>query len=293
MSDAKPYDYINNFLQIFADSVNKTLLENLDTDTCKKINFSIDSSSRVSDAESLKEDRVIYQLDYTTGSRQGALVALIPEELIAVVSDLLTGGNGGAEIYKGSLSEIETNSTSKIFDKIFRNFEEDFKRKYDSNLVFSTKPLFLLKEMSEYQIISEDIAFDFQVNNTLTLSEGKDFKIDFLLGLSSIEKLMKDLGLAKSNVSPRKLDLSTVDVSRIADVKINVTAELGRARVPIKYALELIRGSMVALDTVNNSDIRVYANGIEFAHAQVVAVEDNFGLKITKIIPPEERLERI
>lgn len=293
MIEVKPYEHINNFLQIFADSINNTLTKTLDTETCTKINFSINSSSRVSDAQSLKEDRVIYQLDYTTGSMQRALVVLIPEELIAVVSDLLAGGNGDKEIYKGSLGEIETNSTSKIFDKVFRNFEEDFKRKYDFNLVFSANPLFLLKEMPEYQIISEDTSFNFQVNNTLTLAHEKEYKIDFLLGLSSIENLMKDLGLTKSSTSAKKLDLSTMDVSRIADVKINVTAELGRARVPIKYALELIRGSLVELDTVNNSDIKVFANGIEFAHAQVVAIEDNFGLKITKIIPPEERLEQV
>jgi flagellar motor switch protein FliN len=293
MTETKPYEYINNFLQIFVDSINKTLLKNLDAEACPNINFSIGSSSKISDAEVLKEDRVIYQLDYTTGSRQGSLSVLIPEEFIAVVSDLLTGGNGDKAAYKGSLSEIETNSTSKILDKVFRNLEEDFKREYDSNLVFSSTPLFLLKEAPEYTITSEHHSFNFLVNNTLTLSEDKEYKIDFLLGLSAIESIMKDLGLSKTSASTKKIDLSAVDVSRIADVKINVTAELGRTRVPIKYALELIRGSLVELDTLNNSDIKVFANGVEFAHAQVVAVEDNFGLKITKIISPEERLEQI
>lgn len=293
MTEAKQYEHINNFLQVFAESINKTLPKNLDADACANINFSIDASSKVSDANSLKEDRIIYQLDFTTGNRQGALVVLIPEELLAVISDLLTGGEGDKKTYKGSLSEIEINSTSKIFEKVFRNLEEDFKRKYDSNLVFSATPLLLLKEMPDYNITSEEDSFDFIVNNTLTLSEDKEYKIDFLLNLTSLENIMKDLGLTKTSTATKKLDLSAVDVSRLADVKINVTAELGRARVPIKYALELVRGSLVELDTLNNSDIKVFANGIEFAHAQVVAVEDNFGLKITKIIPPEERLEQI
>lgn len=293
MTEAKPYDHINNFLQIFSGSVKKTLAKNLDADACPKIDFSIDNSSKIFDAEGLKENRVIYQLDYTTGSRQGSLAILIPEEFIAVASDLLTGGEGDKTVYKGSLSEIEINSTSKIFDKIFRELEEDFKREYDSNLVFSTTPILLLKEMPEYIITSAIEPFNFLVNNTLTLSDDKEYKIDFLLGLSTVESIMKDLGLVKSNVVAKKIDLSAVDISRISDVKIHITAELGRTRVPIKYALELIRGSLVELDTVNNSDIKVFANGIEFAHAQVVAVEDNFGLKITKIISPEERLEQI
>lgn len=293
MTEAKPYEYITDFLQVFADSIGKTLLKNLDNDACPKINFSIDSSSKISDANSLKEDRIIYQLDFTTGNRQGALAVLIPEELIAVVSDLLTGGNGDKEVYKGSLSEIEINSTSKIFEKVFRNLEEDFKRRHDSNLIFSANPLCLLKEMPDYNINAENNSFNFLINNTLTLSEDKEYKIDFLLNLSSIEIIMKDLGLTKANTTAKKIDLSSVDVSRLADVKINVTAELGRARVPIKYALELVRGSLVELDTLNNSDIKVFANGVEFAYAQVVAVEDNFGLKITKIISPEERLEQV
>lgn len=293
MSETKPYENINNFLQIFVDSVKKTFAKTLDADACPKLDFVVDNSSKVSNPESLKENRVIYQLDYTTGNRQGSLVVLIPEELIAVISDLLTGGEGNKAVYKGSLSEIEINSISKIFDKVFRELENDFKRKYDCNLVFSTNPLLLLKETPEYVIASSIEPFNFLVNNTLTLSEDKEYKIDFVLGLSIIENIMKDLGLTKTSVSAKKIDLSAVDISRISDVKIHITAELGRTRVPIKYALELIRGSLVELDTTNNSDIKVFANGIEFALAQVVAVEDNFGLKITKIISPEERLEQI
>lgn len=293
MTDAKPYDYINNFLQVFADSIKNTLIKNLDEDACPKIDFLIDNASRISDADSLKEDKMIYRLDYTTGNRQGTLVILIPEELIAVVSDLLTGGNGDKEAYKGSLSEIETNSVATIFEKVFRNSEDEFKREHDCNLVFSANPQLLLKEMSDYQVIEAEESLNFLVTNTLTLSEDKEYKIDFIMSLSVLEGIMKDLGLVKPGVAAKKMDLSAVDVSRLSDVKINITAELGRARVPIKYALELIRGSLVELDTLNNSDIKVFANDVEFAHAQVVAVEDNFGLKITKIISPEERLEQV
>ena len=105
--------------------------------------------------------------------------------------------------------------------------------------------------------------------------------------------MMKDLGVTKINSQTKKIGSSSLDVTRLADVKINITAELGRTRVPIKYALELVRGSLVELDVLNGSDIKVFANDIEFAYAQVVAVEDNFGLKITKIIAPEERLDSI
>lgn len=83
--------------------------------------------------------------------------------------------------------------------------------------------------------------------------------------------------------------LSNIDC--LSDVDINIVAQLGKAQVPMKYALELNEGSIIELDTLNEADIKVYANGVEFAHAQVVALEENFGLRITKIISPEQREE--
>lgn len=81
------------------------------------------------------------------------------------------------------------------------------------------------------------------------------------------------------------------NIHYLSDVDINIIAELGKTQVPIKYALELNEGSIIELDTLNEADIKVYANGVEFAHAQVVALEENFGLRITKIISSEQREE--
>ena len=125
------------------------------------------------------------------------------------------------------------------------------------------------------------------------LNEAKTYNVTLLLNEIIINELMKDLGLSENNAPSKRNVTNSLDVDCISDVKINITAELGRTRVPIKYALELVQGSLVELDTLTDTDIKVYANGVEFAYAQVVAVEDNFGLKITKIISPEERKENI
>lgn len=292
MTDVQQNEIINNFFKVFTSSIEKTLAKNLDEDICKEIKFETTSSSRVKDAESLKENNAIYKLDYVIGNRPGTLTVLIPEELIADISDILTGGNG-KDAYKGSLSEIEANSSLKIMEKVFKTAEEDFKKKYDLDLAFSANPIFLLKEVPEYAINSGNYFFDFLISNTLNLNEDSQYNVNILLSNSSIENLLKDLGLAKPSQSSNSTLISSMDVTRLADVKINITAELGRTRVPIKYALELVRGSLIELDTLNNADIKVFANGIEFAHAQVVAIEDNFGLKITKIVSPEERMESV
>lgn len=291
--DSRPKNKsINDFFQVFTTSVAKTLYNSLDKDVCTKIEYKISAISKFKNIENLKENRVIYKIAFASGNHQGTLVILIPEELIATISDILTGGTG-ENAYKESLSEIETNSILTILEKVFKNLEYDFRRQYEHDLAFSANPKLLLKEMPDYSIDTEDTSLDFLIGNTLSLTEDKKYDIDLLLTENTIEKLMDDLGLSQPPVTNKKIDLSLVNVDRLADVKINITAELGRTRVPIKYAFELVNGSLVELDTLVNSDIKVYANGVEFAHAQIVAVEDNFGLRITKIISPEERLESI
>lgn len=283
---------ISDFFQIFSSSIHKTLSKNLDADVCTKIQFKMQSTSRIKNIEDLKDSNAIYKLDYAFGTRQGVLAVLIPENLIATISDILTGGNGN-EAYKGSLSEIETNSILKMLEKLFKNIESDFKKYYEHDMAFSTNPFLLLKESSEYTLESDNAPFDFLISNTLSLSEEKEYKINLLLTTNMINGLIKDLELSNGDSGIKKSENVSLNVDSLGGIKINITAELGRTRVPIKYALELVRGSLVELDTLNNSDIKVFANGVEFAQAQVVAVEDNFGLKITKIIPSEERLESI
>lgn len=292
MTNIQNEESINKFFKGFFDPVQKTLVKNLDADVCSNISFVFNSSAKINETDSLKENNVICKLDFATGNRQGSLIVLIPEELIAFISDLLTGGNGEGS-YKGSLSEIETNSISDILLKTFKIVEDTFKAKYEEDLVFSAHPQLLLKENPEYDITTENLSFDFLLSTTLSLNEKNAYKIGILNDLVTIEGLLKDLNLLKPKESEGQFDISSLNVNRLADVKINITAELGRTQVPIKHALELVGGSLVELDTLNNSDIRVFANGIEFARAQIVAVEDNFGLKITKIITPEERLEKV
>lgn len=278
---------INSFFQIFADTAAKTLASNLDSEVCKHTSFQIESSAQEAAVESLKGTNALFKIDYATGKYNAAMVVLIPEELIASIANIIMGGNG-TEAYKGTLSELETNSVLKLLNKLFRNIETDFKHNYSKDLVFSTKPSIILKEMPDYSVDDSGLSYNFAVSGVFKLNE-EEYKIVLLLNYTMFEKLMNDLGLSKTSFVGKKNLSSSLDFKCLEDVQIHVTAELGRTQVPIKYALELVRGSIIELDTLNNSDIKVFANGVEFAHAQVVAVEDNFGLKITKIIHPEER----
>jgi len=242
----------------------------------------------VKDVETLKNDNVIYKVDYVAGNHQSTLAILIPEEMVVAIADILTGGSGDKP-YKGVLAELDVNSISKLLTNVFNDAESSFKHYYDHPIAFSNSAVFLLKENPGYSINSEGVSLDFSISTMLKLNESKEFEINIVLQASTLDHVMDDFGISRTS-SGKKPEANALDIKSLSDIKINITAELGRARVPIKYALELIKGSVVELDTLNNSDIKVFANDIEFAHAQVVAIEDNFGLRITKIISPEERL---
>ena len=79
----------------------------------------------------------------------------------------------------------------------------------------------------------------------------------------------------------------------LLDIKLQLAVELGRCELPIKKVLELTRGSIIELDKVAGEPVELYANGKLVAHGEVVVIEDNFGLRITSITEPEERIKNL
>ena len=285
-------EVINKFFQNFTSSTVKILSGSLDKEIFKRFSLTVENSSSIADVKDLKDNNILYELDYAKGEISSILAVLIPEELISSITDVFMGGGGGEESYKGSLSELEINASSDLFKRIFKDVESIYKHIYNEELAFNAQAKFLLKEMPEYIESFENMEYDFVVNHTLRVNDEKDYSIKVLLHSQDLKQTVSTLRLLGSG-GAKGLERESIDIEQLSDVKINITAELGRTRVPIKYALELVRGSLIELDTVNDSDIKVFANGIEVAKAQVVVLKENFGLRITKIITPEERLKSI
>lgn len=84
---------------------------------------------------------------------------------------------------------------------------------------------------------------------------------------------------------------SNKNLDILMDIKLQLTVELGRTELPIKKVLELTRGSIIELEKVAGEPVELFANGKLVAHGEVVVIEDNFGLRITSITDPEERLK--
>ena len=77
----------------------------------------------------------------------------------------------------------------------------------------------------------------------------------------------------------------------LLNVPMRVTVELGRARLPLKNLLQLAQGSVVELDKILGEPLTLYVNGEPIAAGEAVLVnQERFGLRLTSIISPEDRL---
>ncbi|CAN5564430.1 flagellar motor switch protein FliN [soil metagenome] len=83
------------------------------------------------------------------------------------------------------------------------------------------------------------------------------------------------------------------DLNMILDIPVQLTVELGRKRLPIKNILQLAQGSVVELEALAGEPMDVLVNGYLIAQGEVVVVNDRFGIRLTDIVTPSERVRRL
>ena len=93
-------------------------------------------------------------------------------------------------------------------------------------------------------------------------------------------------GAAGGNKKPQTLDF-------ILDVTLQVTVEVGRSRMTIQDLLQLGQGSVVELEKLAGEPLDIYINGKQVARGEAVIVNEKFGVRLTDIISPEDRIESL
>ncbi|MGZ3235962.1 MAG: flagellar motor switch protein FliN [Burkholderiaceae bacterium] len=83
------------------------------------------------------------------------------------------------------------------------------------------------------------------------------------------------------------------DIDFILDIPVQLTVELGRTKIAIKNLLQLAQGSVVELDGMAGEPMDVLVNGCLIAQGEVVVVNDKFGIRLTDIISPSERIRKL
>jgi flagellar motor switch protein FliN/FliY len=83
------------------------------------------------------------------------------------------------------------------------------------------------------------------------------------------------------------------DIDFILDIPLEMTVLIGRTKILVQELLQLTQGSVVALDKLAGEPMEVYVNGKLIGRGEVVVVNEKFGIRITDIISPQERVKQL
>ncbi|MDN0111504.1 flagellar motor switch protein FliN [Yersinia mollaretii] len=127
------------------------------------------------------------------------------------------------------------------------------------------------------------------MSDTTPTSGADKQSIDNLWGEAMSEQQTTDNTPAKENLVPNFSE----DLDLILDIPVKMTVELGRTKMTIKELLRLSQGSVVSLEGLAGEPLDILINGYLIAQGEVVVVSDKFGIRITDIITPSERMYRL
>ncbi|EJM57016.1 MULTISPECIES: flagellar motor switch protein FliN [Pseudomonas] len=120
--------------------------------------------------------------------------------------------------------------------------------------------------------------------------------IDALLaadsGSSASNRLpMEEFGSVPRNNDPVSLEGPNLDV--ILDIPVSISMEVGSTDINIRNLLQLNQGSVIELDRLAGEPLDVLVNGTLIAHGEVVVVNEKFGIRLTDVISPSERIKKL
>ncbi|NBB13624.1 flagellar motor switch protein FliN [Pseudomonas sp. SLFW] len=125
--------------------------------------------------------------------------------------------------------------------------------------------------------------------------EGGQADIDALLaadaGNSTNRLAMEEFGSMPKNHGPVSLDGPNLDV--ILDIPVSISMEVGSTDINIRNLLQLNQGSVIELDRLAGEPLDVLVNGTLIAHGEVVVVNEKFGIRLTDVISPSERIKKL
>ncbi len=84
-----------------------------------------------------------------------------------------------------------------------------------------------------------------------------------------------------------------VNLDVVLDVPVTLAMEIGRTKISIRNLLQLNQGSVVELDRLAGEPMDVLVNGTLIAHGEVVVVNEKFGIRLTDVVSPSERVKRL
>ena len=133
------------------------------------------------------------------------------------------------------------------------------------------------------------------------MSDDKDDSMDdWAAAMEEAGTPMDDSAVEAENVPLEKIESSSnssvgddVNLDVILDIPVTISMEIGSTKINIRNLLQLNQGSVVELDRMAGEPLDVVVNGTLIAHGEVVVVNEKFGIRLTDIISPAERVKKL
>ena len=283
----------------------------------QKIDVALDTVNVIEDIDSVSdilENLLIIQNSFSLGEIYTVLPASCASPLAEIImSGEITGGQEVGELkekaIKESFSQIIDIYSEKISKELFQAFTFDIKKTLYSKDFKATKALMP-------SVLQGAVIIDYKITSKLIPKDIIRQIIPLELFNQLLELLKPDIEtedfikMQDSNINDDSIMVQPVqfpsfgdqtsiqlegnkNFNLLLDIKLKLTVELGRAELPIKRVLELTRGSIIELDKIAGEPVELYANNKLVARGEVVVIEDNFGLRITNIISPDDRIKNL
>lgn len=212
----------------------------------------------------------------------------------------------------GELTETELNAFGEIYSQMIESLANSLARVTDANIT-------LQESMEESKLTSTDENV-LQLSISLTVNEDINTTMYYYISYSVVNAL---LGVLRSKIpeeaiveptdkaqveEPEEESTATVqpiffeeltedlvanqkeNMNLLMDLQLQVSVELGKVKKPIKDILQFTQGTIVELDRLAGDNVDVLVSGKIIAKGEVVVVDQNFGVRITKIVLPEKRV---
>lgn len=116
--------------------------------------------------------------------------------------------------------------------------------------------------------------------------------------MGNLEDVTESVANAAENVPLDKLHATNssgedINLDVILDIPVTISMEIGSTKINIRNLLQLNQGSVVELDRMAGEPLDVVVNGTLIAHGEVVVVNEKFGIRLTDIISPAERVRKL
>lgn len=244
-------------------------------------------------------------------SAAGEEYIIVTQPAAARISDLMVMGDGSAEFNPSE----HIDAIQEIVDQIFGAYSNT-----PSDFIFASRDYALARASYGGP---ENLAF---VNNNFYLASysihiNGDFPFCHLYSKNAVEHFLEEKSPTQSvddffaqqsnqtnsdiNMQPRPAEFQSFaqesshkskdlgEIEMLMDLRLQITIELGRTSMFIRDVLKLAPGSIIELEKLSGDPIDIYVNDKKFAEGEVVVIDENFGVRITELLKPEDRIKKL